>query len=178
MVERSGFFLRDCQICRQDVKIGWEYGFTRDAKLMYISELHMRLKEKGLTDIEEITTASGTKYRKLSPVYIPSADGVSVEEQYQVLKQLMQAKQIQAPRGLFDYLYLVAINDELSKMLLSKKCFTDVFYNPNKPMGTQALTAVIYQYLYATGKLSILNDIHQFLDWYIKECLPNIVVLN
>lgn len=178
MVERSGFFLKDGKIHRQDVKIGWDYGFTKDAKLMYISELHKRLNEKGLTDIEEITTASGTKYRNLSPVFIPSADGVSVEEQCQYIIQQLGSLGMQIPKGIFDYLYLIAIKDKQHKMILDKKCFTDVFYNPSKLNGTQALTAVIYQYLYYENRLSLLDDMHEFLKWYQEECIPNIIVLN
>ena len=178
MVKRCGFFLKDGKIHRQDVQIGWEYGFTRDAKLMYISELHMRLTAKGLTDVEEITTASGTKYRKLSPVYIPSDDGVTVEDQCQFAIQQFKAVGKSMPKGLFDYLYLIAIKEEQREMILSKKCFTDVFYNPDKTNGTQALTAVIYQYLWHTNNLSLLDDIHKFLKWYSEECLPNIIILD
>lgn len=178
MVDRSGFFTKGGVIYRQDVKIGWNYGFTRDAKLMYISELHKRLQEKGLTDIAEITTASGNQYRKLSPVFIPYDNVVSVEDQYQYIKDQLQLQGFLTPKGTFDYLYLISIGDSQRELLLSKKCFTDVFYCPTKAMGTQALTAAIYQYLNDTNQFNVLDNITRFIDWYNNECLPNIVVLK
>ena len=80
MVPRCGYYLREDKVVRKVVYIDWSLGFDRDAKNVYVTELHQELSRVlPHKYIEEVTTASLTEYGKaLSPINIPFSGGEKI----------------------------------------------------------------------------------------------------
>lgn len=162
MVKRCGFFLQDGVLMRKDVMIEWDLGFDREAKLQYIDRLHSALGEE-LSPIVEVTTASNTYVgRCLSPFYT-KIKGVSVEDLWPAVKE--KANGVVIP-GMYEFVYLQSLTDEQQSYVLQRKCFTDVFFNPDKAYSTQAKALVVYQLLCLQEKKGILGSLVEFTRWY------------
>lgn len=73
------------------------------------------------------------------------------------------------PYGLFyDYIYILALyqNKEYHEALKPYYFFTDIEFNPNKSINTQARSASIFKTLYDTNNIDIINDIDEFKKYY------------
>ena len=73
------------------------------------------------------------------------------------------------PTGMFyDYIYMCAIlqNSHLINDLVQFDIFTDIQFNPNKSLNTQARAVAIFKTLYDNNSLSIINDHEEFKKYY------------
>lgn len=171
MVKRCGFFIQDGALMRKDVIIEWDLGFDKEAKLQYIDRLHTALGEE-LSPIVEVTTASNTYLgRCLSPFYT-KIKGVSVEELWPVIKKKSEGVFIS---GMYEFVYLQSLTNEQQSYVLQRKCFTDVFFNPDKACNTQAKALVVYQLLCLQKKKEILGSLMEFTKWYEINGKENIL---
>ncbi|MDE7363704.1 MAG: hypothetical protein K2N27_02270 [Ruminococcus sp.] len=69
------------------------------------------------------------------------------------------------PQSLFyDYIYINALleNPELAEELVKYNGFTDIEYNPNKSISTQAKSAAIFVSLYKSGLTDEIKDAEKF----------------
>lgn len=69
------------------------------------------------------------------------------------------------PKSLFyDYIYLNAVleNPKLAEELVKYNGFTDIEYNPNKSISTQAKSAAIFVSLYKSGLTDKIKDAEKF----------------
>lgn len=165
VVKRSGFFLKDGCIARRDVVIEWNLGFEREAKKEYVRRLHLALGSE-LHPIIDVTTASNDYLgRGLSPFYTKIGDE-NVETLWASTKEQFRGRFIP---GLFDYVYLHSLTDEQKQYVLQRKCFTDVFFNPDKACNTQAKSLVVYQLLVYQEKLELLDNLQEFVKWSEKN---------
>ena len=73
------------------------------------------------------------------------------------------------PYGMYyDYLYMVALyqNQEYHELIKNYYLFTDLFFNPNKSINTQARAIAIFKTLYDNNYLKILKNISEFKNYY------------
>lgn len=73
------------------------------------------------------------------------------------------------PYGMYyDYLYMVALyqNQEYHELIKNYYLFTDLFFNPNKSINTQARAIAIFKTLYDNNYLKILKNITEFKNYY------------
>lgn len=152
MVDRSGFYIDGDKLCRIDVKIDWNLGFDKLAKLITA----LRKVCPGM-DIAEVTSASTNEYtRMLSPIFIEYKGGKSVEDYYQSIN-----KDYMALHKSFVFPHFYCAN--AVHMLPLIRLF-DVFNNPTKPGGTQAEACAILKLLDKENNLNIL-----FQKWCLER---------
>lgn len=75
------------------------------------------------------------------------------------------------PESLFyDYLYLNAVleNEELSQRILEFNGFTDIEFNPQKSISTQAKSAAVYVSLANLGQLEKIREYNSFYSLFMK----------
>lgn len=176
MVPRCGYYLRDDKVARKVVYIDWSLGFDRDAKNVYVAELHQELSRVlPHKYIEEVTTASLTEYGKaLSPINITFSGGESLED---VWKEISHKDDFifydkfrwpQSVRRLAFVHYYCRYAQNVLPLIRLIDVFTDVFYNPTKDGGTQAEPCAILKLLDQQNNLAIIDNLHEFVQWYEK----------
>lgn len=77
-----------------------------------------------------------------------------------------------SPKTLFyDWIYLSALhsNQYLVQQLLSYDAFTDIEFNPNKSINSQAYSVALYLYLHRTNNLNILSSRSQYIKFMSKQ---------
>lgn len=73
------------------------------------------------------------------------------------------------PYGMYyDYIYMVALyqNKEYHELIKNYYFFTDLFFNPNKSLNTQARAIAIFKTLYDNDYLKLLEDVSEFKKYY------------
>lgn len=151
-------------------------GFDRDAKNVYVTELHQELSRVlPHKYIEEVTTASLTEYGKaLSPINITFSGGESLED---VWKEISHKDDFifydkfrwpQSVRRLAFVHYYCRYAQNVLPLIRLIDVFTDVFYNPTKDGGTQAEPCAILKLLDQQNNLAIIDNLHEFVQWYEK----------
>ena len=73
------------------------------------------------------------------------------------------------PYGMYyDYIYMVALyqNKEYHELIKDYYFFTDLFFNPNKSLNTQARAIAIFKTLYDNDYLKLLEDVSEFKKYY------------
>ena len=73
------------------------------------------------------------------------------------------------PYGMYyDYIYMVALyqNKDYHKLIKDYYLFTDLFFNPNKSLNTQARAAAIFKTLYDNNYLQLLKNVNEFKKYY------------
>lgn len=177
MAKRSGFYFDD-GIVRVDVDLPWNLGFDSAAKKQYVANLHSLLGNNVTGLIADVTTASYSVYRDLSPVIRRLGD-LSVDEKFSQLVADFSSKLFPLMTDvLFDLLYFKSFDDKAKRVIDRVFCFTDVFYNPSKAgSGTQALSLARYKKLLAEDKLDLTKDPEGYYKWISEEkikILPSI----
>lgn len=171
MVDRSGFYINGDKICRADVKIDWNLGFDKLAKEAYVAELITALSKVCLgMDIAEVTSASPNEYtRMLSPIFIEYRGGTSMEDYYQFINKDYMALRLGIDKSfVFPHFYCSNAVHMLPLIRLFD-VFTDVFYNPTKPGGTQAEACAILKLLDKENNLTILSNPPLFQKWCLER---------
>lgn len=176
MVPRCGYYLRDGKVAREVVQIDWSLGFDREAKNIYVTELHQELSKMfPRMYIEEVTTASLTEYgRALSPINIKFIGGESLEDVWGEISHkdgfilYDQFRWPQSVRHLAFAHYYCRYAQSVLPLIRLIDVFTDVFYNPTKEGGTQAEPCAILKLLDQQDNLAIIDNLHEFVQWYVK----------
>lgn len=176
MVPRCGYYLHDGKVAREVVQIDWSLGFDREAKNIYVAELHRELsKVFPHMYIEEVTTASLTMYgRALSPINIKFNSGESLEDVWKEVSHkdgfilYDQFRWPQSARRMAFVHYYCRYAQSVLPLLRLIDVFTDVFYNPTKDSGTQAEPCAILKLLDQQDNLAIIDNLHEFVQWYVK----------
>jgi len=73
------------------------------------------------------------------------------------------------PTGMFyDYVYMYAVlqNHDLIDQFVQYDIFTDIEFNPNKSLNTQARAAAIFKTLYVNRSLGIIKNQEKFKEYY------------
>lgn len=73
------------------------------------------------------------------------------------------------PYGMYyDYIYMVALyqNSDYHELIKDYYLFTDLFFNPNKSLNTQARAIAIFKTLYDNECLSLLESVSNFKEYY------------
>lgn len=73
------------------------------------------------------------------------------------------------PYGMYyDYIYMVALyqNKNYHDIIKNYYLFTDLFFNPNKSLNTQARAIAIFKTLYDNDYLKLLEDVSEFKKYY------------
>lgn len=73
------------------------------------------------------------------------------------------------PTGMFyDYIYMYAVlqNHDLIDQFVQYDIFTDIEFNPNKSLNTQARAAAIFKTLYVNRSLGIIKNQEKFKEYY------------
>lgn len=73
------------------------------------------------------------------------------------------------PYGMYyDYIYMVALyqNKDYHKIIDDYYLFTDLFFNPNKSLNTQARAIAIFKTLYDNDCLKLLESVKGFKEYY------------
>lgn len=155
MVARSGFYIDGDKLCRVDVKIDWNLGFDKLAKEAYVAEL--------------ITALSKVCPGMLSPIFIEYKGGKSMEDYYQSINKDYMALRLGVDKSfVFPHFYCANAVHMLPLIRLFD-IFTDVFYNPTKPGGTQAEACAILKLLDKENNLNILSNPPLFQKWCLER---------
>ncbi|MCC8044908.1 MAG: hypothetical protein LIP12_05340 [Clostridiales bacterium] len=74
----------------------------------------------------------------------------------------------------YDYLYLNALleHEDLAELVLGYDGFTDIEFNPNAGMSTQAKAAAVFVSLSRMGEIDQVRSLDSFLALYKKETVP------
>lgn len=174
MVPRCGYYTTDNAIERYVTSIEWNLGFDIKAKHAYVTELHSKLKERFPTEcIIEVTSACADEFgRALSPIFVTFDNSESLEDAWSRLKKNKEYIGYSnfrwpnpAPHVTFVHYYCYYAQHMLPLIRLID-VFTDVFYNPSKDGSTQAEACAVLKLLDKQGKLSLLNNMKDFIEWY------------
>ena len=67
-----------------------------------------------------------------------------------------------------DYIYMVALyqNKDYHELIKDYYLFTDLFFNPNKSLNTQARATAIFKTLYDNDYLKLLENVNEFKEYY------------
>lgn len=174
MVPRCGYYVEDDQVRRITKKIEWDLGFTKDAKHIYIQRLENAIHEDfPKANVLEVTSASMHAYgRALSPIFIEFDNGESMEDAWTRLKQNGERVNydgcvwpLPAPPVAFVHYYCKYARHMIPLIRLVD-VFTDVFYNPTKPGGTQAEACAVLKLLDEQDAMKKIDSLKEFLEWY------------
>jgi len=169
---------------RQDISFKWISGLSYSQKCKRRDSLSSEIAK--LYDTKrwlEISTKSdkeiGVKLSALNLILKTSTGLDSVENIYQSSKRyssefLEYFKYNNCifentPTGMFyDYIYIYAImqNKDLINELVQYDIFSDIEFNPNKSLNTQARAAAIFKTLYDNHSLGIVKDKEEFKRYY------------
>lgn len=66
----------------------------------------------------------------------------------------------------YDYIYLTALseNEDLARVLMRYRAFTDIEFNPAKSLNCQARAAAVYVSLALSGNLDCLSDYDAYIE--------------
>lgn len=170
MVTRYGVYVDGDMICRAYVDIEWNKGFDKDAKRDYVKQLHQGLRESfGEARIEEVTTASDTIGRRLSPYYIGDMENDwHAAKQGDWIKFDNQTWPVSMRRIAYAQMYCMRAKS-LINIIRDVDVFTDIFCNPLKDGLTQAEPCAILKLLDVQGNMDIIADQFKFTAWYSKH---------
>lgn len=170
-VKRSGFYIENKELCRKDVWIEWNMDTPKEDLYIYIG----RIKEALGFELNPIvdTTAYSTNYlgKKLNP-YWNKIDNEPCIKVYEDFKSKCDAEGL-VP-GVFEYLYYLALDDSSLRFIQSMKCFTNIFYNPDKSDVCEAQSCALLKLLILQNKLDYIRDIDNLIYW----CYCNIGIMN
>lgn len=106
----------------------------------------------------------------------------TVEEIYQSSKVFENGKIVKfkfgttefpnTPYGMYyDYLYMIALyqNKELHEKLKQYNIFTDIKFNPNKSLNTQARAVSIFKTLLSNDMIDIITKRSEFEEYYKRN---------
>lgn len=164
MVKRGCFTSDGTNILFHTVEIDWNLGFDKRAKHGYISRIQEQLP-LDCKPVIDVTSASNDKIgRSMSPIFLHTKDGECVEDLY---------PKYGIP-GVIDWIYITSLSTIQRGVIAHHNGFMDVFYSPDKGRNTQAISCACFKLLLLTNKLSILDDVQTFVDWYNEVPLFNI----
>lgn len=174
MVPRCGYYIDEGKVKQLVVDIEWNLGFDKVAKQQYVKDLHEEVV-KLFADKKplEVTTAAEPPGKWLSPIYIKFDGGKSMEDiwaeytklypEILVYDQFVWRKPLDARAFTHYYCYYA---DVRLSTIRKYDVFTDVFYNPTKPGGTQALGCACLKLMDLQKSLDVRNSIKTFCEWY------------
>lgn len=169
---------------KKDIEFTWVKGMSYSQKCKRRDSLASEIAK--LYDIKrwlEISTKSdkniGVKLSAKNLVLTTSIGSDTVENIYQKAKFYYKGEIVgfkynncvfeNDPTGMFyDYIYMYAIlqNKDLIKDLVQYNIFSDIEFNPNKSINTQARAAAIFKTLYDNHNLGIIKDQYDFKRYY------------
>lgn len=174
MVPRCGYYIDNGIVRKVTANIEWNLGFDRVAKQQYVKDLHEEISKllPGLKAVE-VTSAAEPPGKWLSPIYIKFDGGKSMEDiwgeytklypEFLVYDQFVWRKPLDGRAFLHYYCYYA---DVRLPTMRQYDVFTDVFYNPTKPGGTQAIGCACLKLMDLQKNLSVRNSIKTFCEWY------------
>lgn len=168
----------------QDVSFGWISGMSYSQKCKRRDSLAQSISK--LYDIKrwlEISTKSdkeiGVDLSALNLLLKTTSGTETVEHIYQNSKVYGDKGIIgfkynncmfpNVPKNMFyDYIYMYALlqNPDLIKKFIEYDIFTDIEFNPNKSLNTQARAAAIFKTLWVNRSLGIIKDQEKFKEYY------------
>lgn len=171
MTPRCGYYIEDDRVKEMTVQIAWDKGFGRDAKYLYIADLHRALSEQLNGNMLEVTTASPFTFgRALSPFYLKYDETTSLEDYWGNMGKI-EYYGYTLPQGLrkeaFIHCYCIAALLEIDT-IRKVDVFTDIFHNPDKKLVTQAEACAVLKLMDKRNELECLHSIASFLTW-MKE---------
>lgn len=166
MVLRSVFYVKGESIMQRIVQIAWDLGFDTFAKHKYIERIRLASQLNSNSFIDVTSASDNIKGRFLSPVFVKvKGRDISVEDYLRSLQE--HIPDLWNIAGISDYVYLTNLNNNHIDILMQYEYYSDVFHNPQKSYGnTQACSLAIYKLLYVQGKLQLLENLEEFLNWY------------
>lgn len=173
MVKRCGFYVAEGKVNRADVEIAWDLGWTKDAKHFYVKRLHDALYEifPG-QQIIEVTSASQSYGKALSPLFVRMRNGVILEDYIQTIiqdsSQVIEYDNFIWPKSArnFAFMHLYCLHAQyLINRIRATDVFTDVFYNPEKTSGTQALVCAMMKLMDVNKEFCVLGSVVDFVNW-------------
>ena len=170
---------------KRDVSFDWVKGMTSSQKCKRRDSLHYAIsKTYDMNKILEISTKSnkdlGVNLSALN-LTIPLSNGSekTVENIYQlskvyennVIKEFKYNKTVfeKDPYSMYyDYLYILALyfHKDYWEELNNYDIFTDIEFNPNKQLNTQARAAAIWNTLYRNNMANIVENRDKFKKYY------------
>lgn len=165
MVKRCAFYVEDGKIIRRDCYIKWNKGFTKEAKINYIQQIRDNLLKFGRCI--DVTTASPYMTDRSFSPYFTTFGEKTVEQFWLEYKKTLKHD---IP-GAFDFIYLNSLTEDQIAYALTQDGYSDVFFNPDNGINTQAKALAVLKLLHQQGKYYLLNDVKRFSSWYKDYCV-------
>ena len=168
---RCGFYVEDGRVKWKTVYITWDAGFDKEAKHYYIQQLHDKLSDFKDVPMLEVTSAAPTALGRSFSPYYARIENMSMEDYWHKCKlpNDIVYKYFDWPISMkfhaFTHFYCYYMRDR-AKELSKYGMFTDVFYNPEKEIITQAEACAILKCMYERNELDILDGDLEFVTWY------------
>ena len=173
MVPRCGYYVDDGKVKRVIVKIDWNLGFDKVSKQAYVKDLHEKIIQTipGKWPLE-VTTAAEPPGKWLSPIYIKFSSGKSMEDIWREYTQLYDEYLVydnfiwKKPLNWKAFTHYYCVYADVRLATIRKfDIFTDVFYNPEKTGGTQALDCACLKLMDMQNNLKVRETLKSFCDW-------------
>ena len=161
-VKRCGFYIQDNQLVRKDVWINWDMDTRKEDRYVYIGKIKDALGLE-LNPIVDTTSVSPNYLGKKLNAYWNKIDGESCIKVYNGWKEKCDPDEL-IP-GVFEYIYYTAINDANVRFIKTVKCFTNMFFNPDRQKTCEAMACALLKLLIGQNKLDYVQDVEQLVYW-------------
>ena len=173
---------------KKDIEFVWVKGMSKSQKMKRRDSLHNAIAKTKLypmNEVLEISTKSnielGINLSALNlTIKFPSGKEETVEKIYQSSKVLDENSKIiefkynntifeKDPYSMYyDYIYMLGLymHKEYHEELAKYSIFTDIEFNPNKMLNTQARAAAIWNTLYKNDITDIIESRDKFKGYY------------
>lgn len=171
---------------KKDISFEWVKGMSYSQKCKRRDALHTAIANTKLYDMDKVLEISTKSDKKLGinlsalNLTIPFASNdYTVEKVYQVSKVIEngKVKEFKLKNTVFekdpysmyyDYIYLLGLyfHKEYWEELAKYEIFTDIEFNPNKQLNTQARAAALWNTLYKNNMTRIVEDQERFKRYY------------
>ena len=173
---------------KKDIEFVWVKGMSKSQKMKRRDSLHNAIAKTKLypmNEVLEISTKSnielGINLSALNlTVKFSSGNEIPVEKIYQSSKVLDENGKIiefkynntvfeKDPYSMYyDYIYMLGLymHKEYHEELAKYSIFTDIEFNPNKMLNTQARAAAIWNTLYKNDVTDIIESRDEFKRYY------------
>lgn len=160
-----GYSYKQKEKRRESLKKEIEKKYDID-KWLEVSTISDKDIGKKLSALNLKLTLTDNKKYSVESIYQVS----KVYENNQIVKFKFRNKEFEnTPYGMYyDYLYMIALyqNKEYHNLINNYYLFTDLFFNPNKSINTQARAIAIFKTLYDSNYLDILENTDSFKEYY------------
>lgn len=173
---------------KKDIEFTWIKGMSYSQKCKRREELHKAISDTKIYDMDKVLEISTKSDKELGirlsalNLTIPLTSGreITVENIYQSSKVFDEYNKIKEfkfhnttfekdPYSMYyDYLYMLGLycHKEYLEELDKYDIFTDIEFNPNRQLNTQARAAAIWNTLYRNNMTDIIESRDEFKTYY------------